>query len=735
MRPAGDDLLHAAARAGGLRAGWPRQSPSARRRPGPPGRALLAGGAAAAGGGGRVSVVRRSADGPVPQYRGEAPQHQAEQLAVRAVEDFDGFYAARRAAPGEPTSEGSVVVVSFDSKVLLLDRDDLREARGRRPRGAGGAGSRSLGSRASSRGEKKHSKPMATVAAVCTTAPFVRSAEDFLESLMPRFAGKQAAGRATPSGCEAASARTSNVSRGRWWLRRRWKRSATTPRTSSAGSCSSTAPRRSSTSWKGRRGVRRGRHGDPRHPPHSRVGLEGRPCVPSGGEPESDCWACTRVRSILDGKATMCPMDREGNYLKTLTVRPTEWYTCGRESLGCPTAGENAANWAHSATAPYRVAHVRHFNIEVGHCSQCRFSCSSSRPPANLRCAGPSERAVRIASCAANAHAVGRAFGTTVRALAADAIWNHGNVGGVARVLHRTARRVAPIYVALCRLPVFWQRCPSASLGSRSEARGNMVMNYSASYELLRSRASERLRGPFHGRIERPRSTVVRPALSGSFSDLPELLDALSKDPSHLRRLAALSSHHENGFLKIVLMDLPDLRLRLRLHFWQRARIEGPQPANNIHNHRFSFYSLLLFGHLRQHTWSVGATGLRYSHYLYYPLDGSMTHALQYVGKASLQATEKTTLTSGSCYFFPSDVLHTSECFTDTAATLFLEDRTSLRPHADVFSLKYPSHSAAVHARPIRPDEYVLVLAAVIESAIKVRAERQPTGTRGARCV
>ena len=38
-------------------------------------------------------------------------------------------------------------------------------------------------------GEKKHSKRMATVAAVYTTAPFVRSPEDFLESLMPRPPG------------------------------------------------------------------------------------------------------------------------------------------------------------------------------------------------------------------------------------------------------------------------------------------------------------------------------------------------------------------------------------------------------------------------------------------------------------------------------------------------------------------------------------------------------------------
>ena len=38
-------------------------------------------------------------------------------------------------------------------------------------------------------GEKKHSKRMATVAAVYSVAPLVRSAEDFLQSLMPRQPG------------------------------------------------------------------------------------------------------------------------------------------------------------------------------------------------------------------------------------------------------------------------------------------------------------------------------------------------------------------------------------------------------------------------------------------------------------------------------------------------------------------------------------------------------------------
>ncbi len=58
----------------------------------------------------------------------EVPKRQAEHLVARAAEDFDAFYEARRAAAGEPPPEGSVVVLTFDGKGVVLHREDLREA-------------------------------------------------------------------------------------------------------------------------------------------------------------------------------------------------------------------------------------------------------------------------------------------------------------------------------------------------------------------------------------------------------------------------------------------------------------------------------------------------------------------------------------------------------------------------------------------------------------------------------
>ena len=110
-------------------------------------------------------------------------------MAARAAEDFDAFYAARRAAAGEPVPDESVVVLTFDGKGVVLHHGDLREAtrkaaeRRRRQREPLSPFQRLQP------GEKKHSKRMATVAAVYAVAPFVRSVEEFLQSLMPRQPG------------------------------------------------------------------------------------------------------------------------------------------------------------------------------------------------------------------------------------------------------------------------------------------------------------------------------------------------------------------------------------------------------------------------------------------------------------------------------------------------------------------------------------------------------------------
>ena len=109
----------------------------------------------------------------------QVPKRQAEQLAVRAAEDCDAFYEARRAAAGEPTPDESVVVLTFDGKGVVLHREDLREATRRAAERRRRQREQLSPFQRLQPGEKKHSKRMATVAAVYAVAPFVRSPEEF----------------------------------------------------------------------------------------------------------------------------------------------------------------------------------------------------------------------------------------------------------------------------------------------------------------------------------------------------------------------------------------------------------------------------------------------------------------------------------------------------------------------------------------------------------------------------
>ncbi len=106
---------------------------------------------------------------------GHVPKRQVEELVMRAARDFDAFYQTRQALPGEAQGAGSVLAISVDGKGVTMRTQDLRE----QTRKAAEVRAHKMGTRLS-KGEKKNSKRMATVAAVYTIAPFVRTAEELV---------------------------------------------------------------------------------------------------------------------------------------------------------------------------------------------------------------------------------------------------------------------------------------------------------------------------------------------------------------------------------------------------------------------------------------------------------------------------------------------------------------------------------------------------------------------------
>ena len=106
---------------------------------------------------------------------GHVPKRQIEELAMRAARDFDAFYLRRQTLASERQGAGSILAISVDGKGVTMRTEDLREL----TRKAAEARTHKMDTRLS-KGEKKNAKRMATVAAVYTIAPFVRTPEELI---------------------------------------------------------------------------------------------------------------------------------------------------------------------------------------------------------------------------------------------------------------------------------------------------------------------------------------------------------------------------------------------------------------------------------------------------------------------------------------------------------------------------------------------------------------------------
>jgi hypothetical protein len=106
-------------------------------------------------------------------------KRQVEELTVRAAEDFETFYKTQpQASCDEVETTGEVLIISADSKGVPVRRQDLRPATQ-----AAASERKPRLSHRRSKGEKGHTKRMATVAAVYTISPWVRTAAQIIGEL------------------------------------------------------------------------------------------------------------------------------------------------------------------------------------------------------------------------------------------------------------------------------------------------------------------------------------------------------------------------------------------------------------------------------------------------------------------------------------------------------------------------------------------------------------------------
>ena len=105
-------------------------------------------------------------------------KRQVEQLVQRAAGDFDAFYAQQKPAADAPS--GAILAITVDGKGVVMRPEDLREPTRKAHQHQADNLDAPL-----HQGERHHAKRMATVAAVYTVAPYVRTPEQVGRSLAP----------------------------------------------------------------------------------------------------------------------------------------------------------------------------------------------------------------------------------------------------------------------------------------------------------------------------------------------------------------------------------------------------------------------------------------------------------------------------------------------------------------------------------------------------------------------
>ncbi len=136
-----------------------------------------------------------------------------------------------------------------------------------------------------------------------------------------------------------------------------------------------------------------------------------------------------------------------------------------------------------------------------------------------------------------------------------------------------------------------------------------------------------------------------------SKEQLLDLLTAILNDNESLAEISARSYQHGNGFLKVVLLDRG---YKLRLHIW----FAGQSCEENIHDHRWSFSSLVLSGALVSEIWLDDQTGHCFEEYQYHAATQQQAPFKISTGAKFLKLDHVQTNTAGDSYVMPKGKLH-----------------------------------------------------------------------------
>lgn len=148
----------------------------------------------------------------------------------------------------------------------------------------------------------------------------------------------------------------------------------------------------------------------------------------------------------------------------------------------------------------------------------------------------------------------------------------------------------------------------------------------------------------------------------GRPENITAVLRFIMEDKALLGEIANRSYHHTNHFDKIVLVDTGNqLGYRLTMHMWNPPYTEFEVNDEQIHDHRFSFWSNILVGSILFQNYVRDASGVMFKEYQYIPERlGVSTVGNFYVdvGESPLLETEPSGGNAGEFYHLTYNQIH-----------------------------------------------------------------------------
>ena len=223
--------------------------------------------------------------------------------------------------------------------------------------------------------------------------------------------------------------------------------------------------------------------------------------------------------------------------------------------------------------------------------------------------------------------------------------------------------------------------------------------------------------------LEEERSLLATVSMLSGKAQLAATLRSLLADRQWVALAAAQSYAHPLGFDRLTLLSPRSYDCQLSLHVWwpdQETTVE------DIHNHRFSFASVVLDGALEMQTFEHANDSVPMEEYQATPGNKVGISQFRHVGDASLDCTLNSRMPAGSGYYLSSRTLHRIMTSSDTelTATLFLRGPI-MQPSTAVFSDPSIRHRPDIARPTMAPQSFGERVASYLE-ALEASGDTEP---------